>query len=201
MPTPLKRMALEDIFVKRGLISDSMMEQLVSKALETQQPLKTVLLEEGIVSEEHIVQALAEQYGLPYEPLHEFRVDPEFFETIPVEWMHRYPFVPVSEDHGVLTIAIPNPQDVRVLDELELFLGRELRLVVSSQAAINEALAASEGNKQVLTRIQAELDPVLIKEDEKGEEILSVEQITKDQSPCCQAGQHHHSQRTTKTNE
>ena len=72
---------------------------------------------------------------------------------------------------------------MRILDELELFLGCELRLVVSPASAINEALAASEGNKQVLSRIQAELDPVLIKEDEKGEEILSVEQITKDQSP------------------
>ncbi|MCA9471940.1 MAG: GspE/PulE family protein [Nitrospirales bacterium] len=183
MPTPLKRTSLEDIFIRRGLITDSQMEQLVNQALESQRPLKTVLLEEGVVSEEHIVQALAEQYGLSYDPLQEFRVDPEFFETIPVEWMHRYPFVPLSKDQGVLTIAIPNPQDVRVLDELELFLGCELRLVVSPPSAIKDALAASEGNKQVLSRIQAELDPVLIKEDEKGEEILSVEQITKDQSP------------------
>ena len=185
MPTPLKRMSLEDILIKQGLISDSKMEQLVSQALETHRPLKALLLDESILSEENIAQALAEQYGLPYDPLQEMRVDPEFFETIPVEWMHRYPFVPMSEDQGVLTIAIPNPQDVRVLDELELFLGCELRLVVTTPTAINEALAASEGNKQVLSRIQAELDldPVLIKEDEKGEEILSVEQITKDQSP------------------
>ena len=185
MPTPLKRMSLEDILIKQGLISDSKMEQLVAQALESHRPLKVLLLDESILSEENIAQALAEQYGLPYDPLQEMRVDPEFFETIPVEWMHRYPFVPMSEDQGVLTIAIPNPQDVRVLDELELFLGCELRLVVTTHTAINEALAASEGNKQVLSRIQAELDldPVLIKEDEKGEEILSVEQITKDQSP------------------
>ena len=44
-------------------------------------------------------------------------------------------------------------------------------------------LGNSEGNSQVLTRIKAELDPVLIKEDEKGEDVLSVERITQDQSP------------------
>ena len=97
--------------------------------------------------------------------------------------MHRYPFVPMSQDNGSLTIAIANPQDVRAIDELELLLGCELTLVVSTTTAINEALADSEGNKQVLSRIQAELDPVLVKEDDKGEEVLSVEQITKDQSP------------------
>ncbi|MGB0910182.1 MAG: GspE/PulE family protein [Nitrospirales bacterium] len=183
MPTPVKRMSLENILVKRGVLSDARMEELVTQALESHRPLKTLLLEEGVLSEEPMAEALAEQYGLPYDPLHEFHVDPEFFETIPVEWMHRFPFVPISQEQDVLRIAIPNPQDVRVLDDLEVFLGCELRLVVSTHTAINEALSGSEGNKQVLSRIQAELDPVLVKEDEKGEEILSVEQITKDQSP------------------
>ncbi|RMH31620.1 MAG: type II/IV secretion system protein, partial [Nitrospirae bacterium] len=61
--------------------------------------------------------------------------------------------------------------------------GMPVRLVVSSTRAIREALAASKGNKQVLSRIKADLDPVLVKEDGRGEETLSVEQITKDQSP------------------
>ena len=146
-------------------------------------PFQTYLLDQGTISEVMMAQALADQYGLPFESLKEFRVDPDFFETIQVEWMHRYPFVPLSRQNGSLTIAISNPQDVRALDELELLLSCDLRLVVSTSTSIKEALAISEGNKQVLSRIQAELDPVLVKEDEKGEEVLSVEQITKDQSP------------------
>ena len=183
MATPLKRIPLEDILVKRGLLSETQKDQFLNEAISSQQPLKTILLDQGIVSESLMAQTLADQYGLPWDPLQDFRIDSEFFESIPVEWMHRAPFVPLSKDQGVLTIAISNPQDVRAVDELELLLGCELRLVVSTTTAINEALAASEGNKQVLSRIQAELDPVLIKEDEKGEEILSVERITKDQSP------------------
>ena len=183
MPTPLKRMALEDILVKRGHLSESQKDQIVLEATASHQPLKTLLLDQGLVSESLMAQAFAEQYGLPWDPLEDFRVDSEFFETIPVEWMHRYPFVPLSKDNGVLTLAISNPQDVRAMDEIELLLGSELRLVVSTATAITDALASSEGNKQVLSRIQAELDPVLVKEDEKGEEVLSVEQITKDQSP------------------
>jgi type IV pilus assembly protein PilB len=104
-------------------------------------------------------------------------------ESIPVELMHRYEFVPMEQEDQVLTIAIAKPQDLRMIDELEHQLGYELRLVVSSLTAILEALGNSEGNSQVLTRIKAELDPVLIKEDEKGEEVLSVERITQDLSP------------------
>ena len=183
MATPLKRIPLEDVLVKRGLISETQKDQFLNESISSHQPLKTLLLDQGVVSESLMAQTLADQYGLPWDPLQDFRIDSEFFETIPVEWMHRAPFVPLSNDKGVLTIAISNPQDVRAVDELELLLGCELHLVVSTTTSINEALAASEGNKQVLSRIQAELDPVLIKEDEKGEEILSVERITKDQSP------------------
>jgi type IV pilus assembly protein PilB len=183
MTTPLKRFALEDVLVQHGIISESEKNQLIQEAISAQKPLSSYLMEKGAVAESLMAQALADQYDLTWDPLRDYRVDPTFFETIPVEWMHRYPFVPMSQENGSLTIAIANPQDVRAIDELELLLGCELHLVVSTTTAIKEALADSEGNKQVLSRIQAELDPVLVKEDEKGEEVLSVEQITKDQSP------------------
>ncbi len=183
MATPVKRASLEEILLKRELLSQAQLDECLQQTQSSNQPLRTILLREGLVQEEPLAQAIAEQFGLPFEPLQEFRVDPEFFSTIPVEWMHRQPFAPVSDQDEILTIAVADPQDLRAIDELELLLGREVRLVVSTKSAIEDGLAASEGNKQVLTRIQAELHPVLIKEDEKGEEILSVESITKDQSP------------------
>jgi len=183
MATPVKRASLEEILLKRGLLSPAQLDNCIQEAQSTQQPLRPLLLQEGLVEEEALAQAIAEQFGLPFEPLQEFRIDPEFFSTIPVEWMHRQPFAPVSDRDGFLTIAVADPQDLRAIDELELLLGREVRLVVSTKSAIVDGLAASEGNKQVLTRIQAELHPVLIKENEKGDEILSVESISKDQSP------------------
>src|SRR2546430_10836791 len=88
-----------------------------------------------------------------------------------------------SSDLGVLTIAVTDPQDLRTLDELELLIGREFRLVVSTRTAILESLNQSEGNSQVITRIQEEYRPVLIREDAQGEEVLSIEKIAKDQSP------------------
>jgi len=183
MATPVKRASLEEILLRRDLLSPAQLDECLQQIQSTQQPLRTLLLQEGRVEEELLAQAIAEQFGLPFEPLHEFRVDQEFFSTIPIEWMHRQPFAPISDEDGLLTIAVADPQDLRAIDELELLLGREVRLVVSTKNAIEAGLAASEGNKQVLTRIQEELNPVLVKEDDKGEEILSVEQITKDLSP------------------
>jgi type IV pilus assembly protein PilB len=183
MTTPVKRIPFEDLLVEKGLILEREKDTLVEAARTTNQTIATILLERGTVTDDMIGQVLADQYGLPWNNLKEFRIPTPLMESIPVELMHRYEFVPMEQEEHVLTIAIAKPQDLRMIDELEHQLGFELRLVVSSQTAILDALSNSEGNSQVLTRIKAELDPVLIKEDEKGEEVLSVERITRDISP------------------
>ena len=183
MTTPVKRMPFEDLLVEKGLIQEREKETLLATARTTNQAIATILLERGTLTDEVIGQVLADQYGLPWNNLKDFRIPSPLMEAIPVELMHRYEFVPMEQEGPVLTIAIAKPQDLRMIDELEHQLGFELRLVVSPHSAILEALGNSEGNSQVLTRIKAELDPVLIKEDEKGEEILSVERITQDLSP------------------
>jgi len=176
-------MPFEDLLVEKGLILEREKDTLVETARTTNQTIATILRERGTLTDDMIGQVLADQYGLPWNDLKEFRIPSPLMEAIPVELMHRYEFVPMEQEDEVLTIAIAKPQDLRMIDELEHQLGFELRLVVSSQTAILEALSNSEGNSQVLTRIKAELDPVLIKEDEKGEEVLSVERITQDLSP------------------
>jgi type IV pilus assembly protein PilB len=183
MAPPVKRATLEAILVDRGVLVAEEATRLLQQANDARRSFYAVLVEEGSVPEAVLGEAIAAQYGLPYDPLTEFRVDPEFFKTIPVEWMHRHPFVPLHEQEGLLTIAVADPQDLRMLDELELLIGREFAMVVSTRAAILEALTQSEANSQVLTRIQAEFRPVLVREDEKGDEVLSLEKITKDQSP------------------
>jgi len=183
MTTPVKRVSFDDLLVKKGLVSEREKDNLQEAARASGQTLTALLLERGTLTEQIIGQVLADQYGLPWNDLREFRVPTSLMKTIPVELMHRYGFVPIDQEDDVLTIAISDPQNLRQLDELEHQLGYELRLVVSSRTAIHDALGNSEGNSEVLTRIKAELDPVLIKEDEKGEEVLSVERITQDISP------------------
>ena len=183
MATPVKRASLDDLLVRRGLITQEQAEEFRAQANGADRTFRILLVEQGIVPEGVLAEIVAEQYGVRYDPLKDFRVDFECFKTIPVELMHRHLFVPLDEHDGALTIAVTDPQDLRTLDELELLIGREFRLVVSTRTAILESLNQSEGNSQVITRIQEEFRPVLIREDAQGEEVLSIEKIAKDQSP------------------
>ena len=177
------RPALADVLIEHGMVSKATVDQTFRRLGGIPAELGATLLAEGALSEEQLARALAIQYGLPFDPLSDFRVDPSFYDRMSVKLMQRHPFVPIAELQGRLRIAIPDPQDLFGIDELELLLGRELELVVSPKAAILTALERSEGSSQALRELEAEYRSVLVKEDERGEEILTLDQNAEDQSP------------------
>jgi len=177
------RPSLADVFVRQGILPKRVVDQVLTRLGGSVAVLGPTLLEEGTISEQQLAQALAAQYSLPYDPLIGYRVDQEFYSTISVKLMRRHPFVPLKECDGILTIALPDPGNLLALDELELFLNRPLMLVISPRSAIVAALERSEGSSQALRELEAEYRSVLVKEDERGEEIMSVEPSAEDQSP------------------
>ncbi|WHZ21050.1 MAG: type II secretion system protein E [Nitrospira sp.] len=183
MQRHLTRPSLADVMVREGILPKRTVDQAVARLGGSIAALGQTLVEEGSISEAQLAQALAAQYGLPYDPLTGFRVDSEFYHTISVKLMRRHPFVPVKEENGVLTIAISDPHNLLALDELEILLNRTLHYVVSSRAAIQAALERSEGSSQALRELEAEYRSVLVKEDERGEEVLTVDHFGEDQSP------------------
>ena len=183
MRTFLTKKRLGDILIEHGILAAEVVVAAAEVSMREQRWLGSVLVEQGAIDEEQLAKALAEQWRLPYYSLAGFHVDSEFFKTIPVELMYRYPFVPYEDREGVLTIVLADPTNLPVLDELELVLRRELRFGIGSRTAILDSLKKSEGSSQVLRRIEADFRPILIKEDDRGEEVLSVEKISKDTSP------------------
>jgi len=179
----MTRPTLADVLVGQGMVAKSTVDHTLSRLGGVSADLGATLLGEGALSEEQLARALALQFALPFDPLVDFRVEPAFYERVSVKLMQRHPFVPIAEVQGRLKVAVPDPQDLLGLDELELLLGRELELVVSPKSAILTALERSEGSSQALRELEAEYRSVLVKEDERGEEILTLDHAGEDQSP------------------
>ncbi len=178
-----ERTSLADILIRHQAVSQAALKGVMETVRDRPGETGSALLASGLISEEQLGRALAEQFGLEFDELASFAVDPKFYQTIPVKLMQRYPFVPVSEREGMLTIAVADPSNVLALDELELLLNRPLRLVVSPRSAILAALGRSEGANQALKELEAEYRSALVKEDERGEEVLSIDHAPEEQSP------------------
>jgi type IV pilus assembly protein PilB len=134
-------------------------------------------------SEESRAREVARRLGIPFVDLWTFRVDPVLFKSVPLEWMLRFEFVPESEENGVLTIVMTDPTDVVRRDELEALVKRRLRMKVGSRAAMQEILQKSESTQRVLEEATEEFRMQVVREDEEGQEVLTIDRIAADASP------------------
>ena len=179
----LTRTSLAEILVDQGMLTKRTVEDVLCRCNGVPATLGQMLISEGLLSEDQLAQALAVRYSLPYDPLKEFQVDSRYYETISVKLMQRFPFIPIAERDGVLTIAIADPNNVLGLDELELLIGKPLELIVSTKSAILSALDRSAGSRQVLRELEAEYRSVQVKEDDRDGEILTLDHAGEEQSP------------------
>jgi type IV pilus assembly protein PilB len=151
----------------------------MSARKESVPPIKAMSPQE----EEERAIALSEKLGLPYVDLLAFRVNPELFRSVPVEWMLKYEFIPEARSDRSMTIIAADPSDVVRFDELEMLVGLPLKRKVGSRAAIAEILQKSESSQRVLDEATEDFRLQLVSENEDGEETLTIDSITQDSSP------------------
>jgi type IV pilus assembly protein PilB len=183
MSRSLTKPSLAEVLVDQGMLTQRTVEDVLRRLKGVAAVLGQTLISEGLLSEDQLAHALAVQCGLPYDPLTDFQVDPRYYETISIKLMQRFPFVPIAERSGALMIAVADPQNLLGLDELELLIGKPLDRVVSSKSAILATLERSEGSSQALRELEAEYRSILVKEDDRGEEIPTLDHAGEEQSP------------------
>ncbi|HEX9764069.1 MAG TPA: ATPase, T2SS/T4P/T4SS family, partial [Candidatus Acidoferrales bacterium] len=125
-------------------------------------------------------QRLAVRYRCEFVDLSRQHIDPSLFRLIPVELMFRHHFIPVEASDGNLIVAIADPSQFFVVDELSVRLGRNVIVKVATQEQIDDILKKSEQSQRVLEEVTEgfRLDVVRETEDEDG--TISVEKLTRD---------------------
>jgi type IV pilus assembly protein PilB len=126
---------------------------------------------------------LADRYRLEFLDMNEFRIDQELFRSIPADLMLRYGFVPSRREGKSIVIVVSDPTDLPMIDELSVLLGTPVKVMVGSRSAIEGILKKSESSQRLLDEATEEFQLQVLREDESGEENLSLERLTSDDSP------------------
>jgi type IV pilus assembly protein PilB len=130
------------------------------------------------LDEEKEARRLAERYRCEFVDLKNFPIDPDLFRAIPADLMFRYNFIPLKPSNGSLLIAISDPSELLLTDELGVLLGKKLVVKVATASQISDILKKSESSQRVLEEATEGFTLDLIKEDESGEETISIERLT-----------------------
>ena len=131
-------------------------------------------------SERERSRRMAERYRCPFVDLFEQRIDPELFRSIPAELMFRFNFVPMEAQGNALVIAVAEPSQVLLSDELPLLLGKKLILKVATPTQIGDLLKRTEQSQRVLDQATEAFTLTVVEEDEEADATLSADSLTRE---------------------
>ncbi len=134
-------------------------------------------------AETALAERLAERYRLEFVDLAHYSLDHDLFRTIPADLMLRYGFVPSHREGDTLVIVVSDPTDLPMIDELVVLLATKIKVTVGTPSAIQAILKKSESSTRVLEEATESFQLQLLREDESGDEQLTVDKLTADSSP------------------
>jgi type IV pilus assembly protein PilB len=122
---------------------------------------------------------IARRYRCEFIDLHDFQLHHDLFTKIPPRLMFSYNFIPLEETRdGRLAIAIADPSQLMMIDEISLLLGKRIITKVATLAQISEILKKTEQSKRVLEDASEGFTLAVVHEEEGGDESISIDKLT-----------------------
>jgi len=123
-------------------------------------------------------RAIAARYRHEFVDLRDSGIDHDLFRTVPVELMFRYNFVPLAAQNGTLEVAISDPRNLNLIDELTLLLNKKLKVKVATLSQISELLKKTEQSQRVLEEVTEGFALDVVAEEGEQDENLSIDKLT-----------------------
>ena len=145
-----------------------------AKSLHQKQPRKKlgqILLEMDAISEETLQECLAEQYDLPYIDLNKDNVKPEVMAILDKAFIEQHNALPFDTKDGWLLLAMADPTEIFLQDEIQRKAGKPLKIYVCTVKAIKDILAASNNGEQSI-----HVDSIIEDIDAEDVEVVETEE-------------------------
>ena len=178
-----QRQQIGRILADMGAIAPAQIELVLKKQREAGKRFGVIGVEAGMFTEVELAQALAAQFQFEYIDLAEAILDAELVAALPSDISLKHNLIPLERKEGTLVVAISDPTDIITIDQLELQLGLSLELKIAAKDQIERLIERGAGSQRVLREASEDFKLQLIKETEKGDEVLSIDKLTADTSP------------------
>jgi type IV pilus assembly protein PilB len=123
----------------RGM-SDEVLQQALTTAELTARPLRTVLVDDQIITEFQLASAVAEAYGVEAVELASFPVEPNAMSRIPLTLARRHRMLPIAVNETTISVAVSDPGDVLALDDIRAATGLVVRPMVVTKEDLDRLL-------------------------------------------------------------
>jgi type IV pilus assembly protein PilB len=151
-----KTKQLGEVLLDEGLITQDQLGTAVAEQQRVGRSLGRVLIDLGLVREPDLVSALAKKIGLNFVDLAEYQIDPSAASLIPEQVARRYRALPIGYEDSMLVVAMSDPANVFALDDIRTITGKQVKPVVATAADVDQAIRKYGQMDQSVQDISAE---------------------------------------------
>ncbi|MCZ6734797.1 MAG: ATPase, T2SS/T4P/T4SS family, partial [Planctomycetota bacterium] len=133
------------ILLERGLISEEQLEGALAEQNRTGERLDHALVRLGFVSSTDVLEAIGQQFAMPIVDLNTVEVDEAVLQTLPAKLVFKQRCVPIGRSNGTLRVATCDPFELTAFDELRLLTGMSIELVLADERDIRKFIRTHYG--------------------------------------------------------
>jgi len=141
---------LGELLLREKIISTDQLQAALDFQKKNSLPVGTSLVQLGYISEEEIAQALSRQLGYPYIDLDQFEVYPEVINLIPNDVAKKYVVMPIHRIRSFLTLAMVDPTDLEVIEDIRFRTGLSIQPVIASESGVMNAINKYYGSADAI---------------------------------------------------
>lgn len=163
---------LGDILIDSGFLTAAELAEALSAQQGTKKRLGEIIVEKGLLSELDVLRAISSQYDMPIIDLQQVDIDPEATKLVTEQYCEENLIIPVAFEDGKLVVAIYDPLNILVTDDLHFRTGSDVITLLAPKGQILTAIKMNFG-KEVAQKAAADLEADLDVEAMKnlGEQI------------------------------
>lgn len=152
-----KKVRLGDLLVKQRLISDEQLMFTLDQQKRSGRKLGRVLVDNGLVTEGQISEALARQLNIPYRDLKYFNLNNELVRKLPENQARRFRAIVLEESNGALMVGMADPTDLFAFDEISRVLKRDIDVAVVTESQLLESIDRGYRRTEEISGLAKEL--------------------------------------------
>ena len=153
---------LGQLLLRRGILSEEQLNNALAfqKGCEVRKLLGEVLVELGYVDDRGVLETLAEAYGIPFASDTARLADPKVIELLPRDFLEEHGVLPMFLVRGVLTVAVSEPANLYLIEEIERRTGHRTQIVAATASDIESAHSSylPAANVFVIDEIYEDID-------------------------------------------
>ena len=143
------RQRLGNVLIQRGYLSPDQLRSALDHQNRSRHNklLGEVLVDLEFCSDDQVAECLATEYGVPYAKLEHRLFDPGIVDVLPREQIEKHLVLPLFSVRGVLTLAVTEPSNLFLIEELQVATGLEIQIVVTTATDIRRMIANLPNSK------------------------------------------------------